>query len=1380
MMAQASWWSWLVFRWPYPLLKLGLERPLVETDIPDILPVDSSRYNREYLTELWDRERERCFQKNNPHNNKINNTDGESDFLPDDSHPPQHERPSLHRAILADFFRSIWYIQPIMCITAVVKIVQAVYLGSLIESFENGAENGYTFASVIVFCGIIILFEHHHVFFVTWRKGMQLRVSCVAAIYEKSLKLSSTHQETNASSGTIMNLASNDVERFLLAALFISHLIWSPLQSIGILVVGWIMMGPAFAVGFCLLIFIFVPFQFYLSNKFAVLRSKIASITDQRVQFVSQAVQGARVMKMSGYEDRFLDRIAKGRKKEVSQISRANNLKALNEAMFFASNIVVSLVIFLVHVMFLGGTLTPGNVYTVFTLVNILQIELTKHVSLGVMGVSEVYVSISRIQRFLEFPEKPSQEPALASDERISSGEISKIDNTAIAISLKNVDCYWNFVDKQPGATEHSSIARAQKAIAKLPQPLSVSTTGSEVHDHGSAKDGALTSALSNITLELQTGQLTCLIGTVGSGKSALLQAIVGELPVFQGSISRRYNKNNSKYGKNEDETEGRETISYAAQDPWIMDGTVQENVTMGLPFDRDWYDRVIDACGLRMDFKIFLHGDRTIVGDRGVQCSGGQRARIGLARAIYRDADILVADDPLSAVDARVGKHIFHEALLGLGIQRGKCVVLATHQHQYVHDHRCVLLVGGCLQCVGSYSECVDAAGGKLSLQEAANDSSTGDREPIKEGDVQSKPAPTQSTGLEDGNGNQDESDGIQEPKKNHTNNVSEPNDDSKEGIDSGVVKWETYKNYIRAMGGWWIASFILLTFCVTQGVALWTIITMGRWAELAPQQQGSWNILGLIIVQGSLAIILATFRAFLCFGVTIKASKNLHDEMAKAVLRGKIAFFDTNPMGRILNRFSADVGSNDDMLPQTLFDFSVIFFVVIGAVFTTLITLPFVLLVMPPLLYYFVVVRKIFVTSTRELKRLEGVARSPIFAMMNESLNGIATIRANDAKKYFIKKFEGVHDAHTRAFFSFIAASRWVGFRMDALAFLLMAFVCFLSVLFQTQGWFDVDPAILGLSISMLLQLCSAFQWCIRQSAEIVNQMVCVERVLGYGKIEPEAPLELASDKDLDKSWPHKGAIDVKDVAVRYRPSLPFALNGASFSVPSGSRVGVVGRTGSGKSTIVQTLFRLLEAECGQISIDGVNISEIGLHRLRTSMSVIPQHPTLFSGCTVRENLDVFGLHSEEAVNKALKSAHLSEVISELPKGIDSLVSEGGSNFSVGQRQLLCLARAILSKNKILILDEATASVDRRTDQMLHESLHASFGDATVIAVAHRLDTVIDHDYILVLGQGRVLEFGPPADLLRNQGGAFFTMVEDTGETTANELRQRAFHKA
>ena len=395
------------------------------------------------------------------------------------------------------------------------------------------------------------------------------------------------------------------------------------------------------------------------------------------------------------------------------------------------------------------------------------------------------------------------------------------------------------------------------------------------------------------------------------------------------------------------------------------------------------------------------------------------------------------------------------------------------------------------------------------------------------------------------------------------------------------------------------------------------------------------------------------------------------------------------------------------------------------------------------------------------------------------SESLGGIGTIRANQSLEYFRKKFEEAHDAHTRAFFSFIAASRWVGFRLDAIMFLFLTLVAYLAVLFQNQGWFDVDPAILGLALSVLLQLAGLFQWCIRQSAEVVNQMVSVERVLAFGDLSPEAALQKDTDQELaNEHWPGSGSVEFKDLSVRYRAALPLALNKASFQIPGGARVGIVGRTGSGKSTVVQSLFRLLEAEEGELIIDGVDVSKLGLHTLRTRISVIPQSPTLFSGCTVRENLDLFGVFGPDAIQKALDDAHLGDVIRELPKGWDSMVSEGGSNFSVGQRQLLCLARAILSNNKILVLDEATASVDRRTDELLQTALQESFKEGTIIAVAHRLETIIDYDIVMVLGHGHVLEWGSPAQLL-NEGGAFANMVNDTGDTMSAELRQRAFRK-
>jgi ABC-type multidrug transport system fused ATPase/permease subunit len=549
-MASASWWSRLLFYWPYPLLKLGLERPLEDADLPEILTPDSSRYNREYFERLWAAELER-----NP------------------------DKPSLHRAMLADFFRSIWFVHPAMALAASAQIVQAVALGNLIDSFETGDGQGYFWAAILVVCGLVIVLEHHHVFFCTWRKGMQLRVSCVASIYSKTLKLSSTHQESSASTGKIMNLASNDVERFVMAALFINHLIWSPLQSIAILIVGWDQMGPSFAAGFALLVFGFVPFQFYLSNRFAYFRSRIAAITDRRVNFVSQAVQGARVMKMSGYEQRFLDRILDLRRREVTEITRASRLKAWNEAIFYSANVVISLVIFLVHVA-MGGVLAPGSVFTVFTLINILQLQVTKHMSLGVMGVSEVYVSITRIQNFLQFSELPKPNEAAAGhpvsatkndEERGGTARdtpSTPIDEGDVIFAMKHVDCYWNHVQGVAASDTTEKITDSNVDIL-IPADKQDQETDSDT------SSPSLMPSLSDVTLDLRRGELTCVIGPVGCGKSALLQAIVGELPVYKGSLEWK-SQHEERRGAPIDDVQTQEntastrlclpTFAYAAQ----------------------------------------------------------------------------------------------------------------------------------------------------------------------------------------------------------------------------------------------------------------------------------------------------------------------------------------------------------------------------------------------------------------------------------------------------------------------------------------------------------------------------------------------------------------------------------------------------------------------------------------------------------------------------------------------------------------------------------------------------------------------------------------------------------------------------------------------
>jgi ATP-binding cassette subfamily C (CFTR/MRP) protein 4 len=1356
----ASLWSKAFFLWPYPLLGLGKQRTITEDDLPDILQDETSARNLEYMEMLWkkaqDSAGQRQKQRRTRTKRKKNHQDSKEGAIPISSITPANL--NLHRVLVVDFLKDLWFIQVAHAVGLVARVGQAMALGLLIEYFSESTSStssispdrreGHLWAFVLVMCGVVILFEHHHVFMYTWRKGMQYKTAAVAAIYAKSLRLSSIGGIDAAPSGKIMNLASNDVERFNMACLFGSYLLWGPIYAVVVLILGLVLIGPAFAAGYAFLL-LFVPLQFYLSHRFATLRSKIARITDSRVNLVSQAVAGARVMKMSGWEPQFKERIEQVRHLESNKIQQANRLRALNEGIYFCSSVVMSVVIFTVHVA-IGGVLTPRNVFTTMTLINVVQFELMKHFSLAVMALSECHVSVTRLQHFLATPEPPLQKALTGASGHYASGKNGNSDQQPLFV-MKNVTCYWDLSaltsSKQSEYTDAADVEAASNTSGDAPASLS--------SDYGH------TIAVADINLKLLPGELCCVIGAVGSGKSALLEAMTGELPHASGEIIRRNN-----------------TLAYSSQEPFLMDGTIRENITFGLPFREEWYHEILQACGLHIDLQQFRNGDDTIVGDRGVQCSGGQRARIGLARTLYRNAQVILLDDPLSAVDTKVGKLIFYSAIMDLCVNRGKCVVLATHQHQFIGDARCILLKqGGRIVCDGSYEECVAASNGTITsaLRQSTNASTkdlpglAGDNGKKQEATVEKIDAQKLVQQVVDDKEDNNEDGAFEDDALAH-----------KEQKSTGIVKLSTFMNYLNAMGGIWVGVFVLCLFAAAQVMVLVTITMQGDWAELPPEEQNTPRLLALILGLGASVVLLSLLRSIFGFYITIRASRKLHDSMMAAVLRAKIEFFDTNPLGRILNRFSADVGIVDDLLPQTIFDFVVCAFMVLGGIATTAVVLPFILVLFPPMIVYFVYVRKTFLATSRELKRIEGVARSPICAMLGESLQGVATMRANDSLAYFRLKFEKAQNDFSRAYWSFLASSRWLGFRMDFIMTLLLAVASFLAVVVNEYGWLQINSSLLGLALMLIIQLSALFQWCVRQSAEVVNYMVSVERIVDFSCLPAEADLVTAEDAK-HPNWPQHGSVECQDLVVRYRAALPPSLKGASFQVQSGQRIGVVGRTGAGKSTLAQALFRLLEAESGSITIDGVDIAKLGLHKLRTQMSVIPQSPILFDGCSIRENLDPFGKYDDGEVWEALGSVQMESTIRDnLSGGLNSIVAEGGSNFSVGQRQLLCLARAILRKNQILILDEPTANVDSQTDKLLQQAIQKSFGFATILAIAHRLDTVIDYDNILVLGAGQVLEFGSPTDLLDKTDGVFASMVRDTGELMSAELKRMASEAA
>jgi ATP-binding cassette, subfamily C (CFTR/MRP), member 4 len=1056
-MAQASIWSRFWFDWNKPLLRLGQTRPLEKNDLEYwAAHVDRSHYNRNYIESLYQAEKERVVAATT-----IILRRGESCSTP-------RRSPSLAQAIARDFFRTTWLSRLLIMVNSLAKIGQAIALGLLLDTFEieetddpessvsSLMSSGYFWAVVIICCGLITFPSKQHSFFLLYRKGAQYRTGLTAAIYAKTLRLPSIRQAhtaaatttTAANEGTnnngtsggqkntaaaktgsgggggghVTNLASNDVERFVLTSIYANILLASPIEIIAILLVGIYTIGPVFACGYLLLL-IMVPMQYILSRRFVLLRSKIAAYTDARVHLVAQAVSGARVLKLQGWEKELEHKIAILRDREIYQLARANGLKAWNDTIYYTSSLVVATTVLGLHVGVFHGTLTPRIVFTTFTLWNLLQYSVTKHIPHAIMGLSECYVACQRIQTFLDLPEASSeergqqhQEPTSGKDSHangattnnaISSSVAMKIrgaetetstavprdDDESPLLSLENVTCYWD-----PSVTTTMGL-KASQYVRNV--------------------------ALQDISLQFRSGTLYCVIGKVGSGKTALLQALIGELPIAKGRVTRSSRRSTDPHTL---------TMSYAAQDPWIMDGTARENITMGLDFDAEWYGQIVRSCCLEADFAQFRQGDQTIVGDRGVQCSGGQKARLSLARAIYCNAQILILDDPLSAVDAKVARTIYYDAIQDLCVRRGKCVVLVTHQHQFVGapGNICILLKQGKLVCCGSFAECAAQSGGTIdeALQTESND--------------------------EKESNNNDSANPVNDPDPNiQETTVANTETDAAfvEKRETGSIKRSTWGSYGEALGGPLVCGLFLFLFAATQGAFLITVLNVAKWGEARATDQNSSAWFGLVYGLTAGTVCLALIRSQLSFRLFLQASKRLHNKMLRSVLRATIEFYDTNPLGRILNRFAADVGISDELLPFTIYEFGVGFVMFVGSIITAIAILPLTLLVFPFLLWSFVRLKHVFVQTTRELKRLEGLGRSPIYAMLSESLTGVATIRTNNKTEYFRNKFEALHDGLISAQFGFIGVSRWFATQMDFLSFMFLATSTVCAVLVQDQ---------------------------------------------------------------------------------------------------------------------------------------------------------------------------------------------------------------------------------------------------------------------------------------------------------------------------------------
>ncbi|XP_053085620.1 multidrug resistance-associated protein 4 isoform X3 [Pangasianodon hypophthalmus] len=1133
------------------------------------------------------------------------------------------------------------------------------------------------------------------------RAGMKFRIAMCHMIYKKALYLNSVAMG-KTTTGQTVNLLSNDVHKFDEVTIFL-HFLWVvPLQAAAVVGLLWQEIGPSCLAGMAVLIFL-LPLQSLFGKLFSKFRNKTAVLTDSRIRTMNEVVSGIRIIKMYAWEKPFAALINDIRKKEISKIMSSSYLRGLNMASFFAASKIIEFVTFTVYVL-VGNTITASRVFMAVSLYTSVRLTVTLFFPAAIEKVSEASISIRRIKKFLLLDELVKHNVAVPQEEK-----------KEVSVEIQDLICYWEKSQDVP--------------------------------------------TLQNISFRVKMGQLLAVVGPVGSGKSSLLSAILGELPQDKGIVKVTGN------------------LTYASQQPWVYPGTIRSNILFGKELQPQRYEKVLKACALKKDMELLPEGDLTVIGDRGATLSGGQKARVNLARAVYQDADIYLLDDPLSAVDAEVGRHLFDHCICG--ILKKKPRILVTHQLQYLReaDHILVLKEGH-IVVQGTYTELLHSGVDFTSLLKK-------DEEEEQTGTIES----SRSRTLSQNSVRSGTSSVVSDKDEVHQLPAESVPTMSDESRSEGNIGVRMYLKYLTAG----VNALVLLILVLLNLLAQTSYILQDWWLAYWATEQEKLHVLNqnltfsnnislnqnvtqqlsnefyLGIYSGlTVATLLFGFtRSLMMFNALVCSAQTLHNRMFNCIIRTPVRFFDINPIGRILNRFSKDIGHIDSMLPWTFVDFIQVFLQIVGVIAVATSVIPWILIPVLPLLIVFLFLRRYFLQTSRDIKRLEATTRSPVFSHLSSTLQGLSTIRAFKAEERFQQTFDSHQDLHSEACFLFLTTSRWFAVRLDGMCSVFVTITAFGCLLLRNS----LEAGTVGLALSYAVTLMGMFQWGVRQSAEVENLMTSVERVVEYTELENEAAWET---RKPPPEWPSQGLITFDQVNFSYSSNGPLVLKNLTAMFRPKEKVGIVGRTGAGKSSLISALFRLAEPQ-GKIYVDGVLISDIGLHDLRQKISIIPQDPVLFTG-TMRKNLDPFKKYSDEDLWNALEEVQLKSVVEELPGKLETILAESGSNFSVGQRQLVCLARAILRKNRILIIDEATANVDPRTDDLIQKTIREKFQECTVLTIAHRLNTIIDSDRILVLDGGRIHEYDEPHVLLQNKDGIFYKMVQQTGKAEAASLIQLA----
>ncbi|XP_022172980.1 multidrug resistance-associated protein 4-like [Myzus persicae] len=1306
--------------WMSNLLKIGRHRDLVETDLYTTLDEHIASVLGDQLEKTWRSELANAYSVN--------------------------RKPTLLRALIRMFGAKYMFLGFVICIIETVfKISQPILIGELLECFnpDNSENSDIRYTYICAFGLVISLFITKCIHCVTCQEvlneTMKMRVACSSLIYRKALFLSNkAFGETT--DGQMINLISNDVNHFDIALQKLHYLWIGPLQTIVVTYLLWKEIGVSSLIGIAAFFF-FIPLQGWMGKKISEIHLKTIKKTDERIRLMNEIILGIQVIKMYTWEKPFSKLIEYVRKMEVEQIEESSFIGFVS-ILFKVFQTRFQLFVSIVLYTLLGNHISVHKVYVLTSIYNVLHVSMAALFSSSLLKIGEFIVSIKRIENFLLLEEKDQIPKCCSKSDTLVENDVIQ---SLIADDNTKNDCT---------DMENETELDKDNGIVIL------NATAKWTDDQNS-------NTLEKINLTVIPGRLLAVIGPVGAGKSSLIHAILRELPILEGRIS----------------VNG--VVSYAAQEPWIFSGSVRQNILFGSPMDKERFKQVIDVCALKSDLDQFPLGDETVVGERGITLSGGQRARIYLARAVYKQADIYLLDDPLSAVDVRVGKHLFEKCILDY--LKTKTCILITHQVQYLSDvDQIVLMENGNIVSEGSYQDLKSCNFDFANLLGSSNDNNIENE--IETNSKNSNRGDTYLVSSLHGSSNSI----ISSKYKNQISNDPAPRPNKISALQSYEYNSKnTFFSYILAGG-----SAINIGFCIFMCIITQVLIISGDyWLSFwvnqevyefhkllntshntnntsVPRDSYSASLLMsnfqqhfviiYVVLMVSL-IVSGIVRSVIFVKMTTKSSVNLHNQMFNSIIRTSMFFFNTNSSGQVLNRFSKDMAEVDKILPNIFLDSIQTALFILGTLFIVALTNfhLFIPTIMVSIIIY--KLRCMYFNPSQGVKRLEGTTRSPVLAHMNSSLQGLTTIRAFKVELILSQEFDKHQDLHTSASHLCYCLNQGFGFWLDIICIIYISIVISSFLVIGN----NVPGGSVGLALTQVISLIGRIEWGVQLSTSLENKMINVERILEYTHLPIEETLQSSTKKPKPKGWPYSGKIVFEHFNLRYSPDSPYVLKDLNVQIQTMEKIGIVGRTGAGKSSFIGALFRLALNE-GKIIIDGVDIHELELKDLRSKLSIIPQEPVLFSG-TMRTNLDPFDEYPDHALWNALDEVELKDYIEDLPDGLNSKMSASGSNFSVGQRQLVCLARAIVQKNKILILDEATANVDPLTDNLIQNTIRNKFRFCTVLTIAHRLNTIMDSDKVLVMDFGKIIEFDHPYRLLKNINGFFYKMVEQTGKDTA-----------